>query len=197
MSSGHEITSLLERQATGDERALEELMPVVYSELAKIARRHLIRERAAHTLQPTALIHETYLRLVGQEGRTWRNRAQFFFFCSHLMRQILVDYARSKATQKRGAEQRRVTFDESLDVASTEKIDVLQLDEAIAQLAGRDTRRAKVVEMRYFGGMTVDEIAIALGSSASTVARDLRFSLAWLRREMSGRPHDAGAMGAC
>ncbi len=179
------ITGLLQRYANGDSEALTALLPVVYAELSIMARRHMNRERAGHSLQPTALINEVYIRLVDQARQTWTNRAQFFYFASHLMRQILVDHARRRAASKRGTRVEHVTLEDVLETGVTSQpVDVIDLDRALAGLAAGDARKCSIVEMRYFGGMTVAEIAACLQVSESTINRDLRVALAWLHRSM-------------
>lgn len=184
MGAEGDITRLLQRYTQGDALALDELTPIVYAELRRLARSHFQRERGNHTLQPTALIHEAYLRFVDQGRRDWESRSHFFFFSSHLMRQILVDHARSNSARKRGGEFQRVTLDESPELTSVPDMDVLVLNHALDQLAVCDERKARIVELRYFGGMTTDEIAATMGVSESTIRRDLRVAIAWLHREM-------------
>jgi RNA polymerase sigma factor (TIGR02999 family) len=177
------VTELLVRWRAGDQDALQALIPLVYMELRDIARNHLRRERVGHTLQSAALVHEAYLRLLDQRPFDTENRAHFLAVASRLMRQILVDQARSHAAVKRGAS-RRVELDVSLVAAKTKTTDVVALDDALTGLAKLDEQQGRIVEMRFFGGLGVEEIAEVLGVSASTVKRDWNVAKAWLTREM-------------
>jgi RNA polymerase sigma factor (TIGR02999 family) len=159
-------------------------MPLVYEELRHIARRQMRRQRAGHTLQTTALIHEAYVRLVGESDVHWQNRAHFFGVAAKAMRHILVDHARSRHAAKRGGAAQRVTLDEAA-VISAQPAELVALDDALRSLAGLDPRKGQVVELKYFGGLTVDEIAKVLRVSPETVARDWRLARAWLLRELS------------
>jgi RNA polymerase sigma factor (TIGR02999 family) len=179
----HEVTTLLRAWRQGDRDALERLMPLVYSELRRRARRYLLAERVNHTLQPTALVHEAFLRLVRVEDVDWQDRAHFFAVAAQNMRRILVDSARARRYQKRGGGAVNVTFDEALAV-SGRSTDVLALDDALDVLAQQDQRKARVVELRYFGGLTNEEIAAALGISTDTVTRDWQMAKLWLWREL-------------
>jgi RNA polymerase sigma factor (TIGR02999 family) len=180
----------------GNRRVADELIPHVYAELKQIAAAHLRRERPGHTLQVTALVHEAYLRLVDQEQMTWRGRAHFLGVAAKVMRRILVDYARTRGRAKRGGDFIRATFDESLDVGPDHTVErtleLLEIDQALEQLAERDGRQAKVVEMRFFGGLSVEETAEVLGISAPTVVREWAMAKAWLHGVISGSPktHD-------
>jgi RNA polymerase sigma-70 factor (ECF subfamily) len=178
------ITELLRKWSGGDESALDQLMPLVHRELHDIARRHMAHERGDHTLQATALIHETYLRLVDGAGVSWQDRAHFLAVCARVMRRILVDHARARAAQKRGRGDAKVPFDESLVVTDEPRQDFVLLDDALEALAKFDTRKSRVVELRFFGGMTVDETAAVLSISGDTVMRDWQFARVWLHREM-------------
>lgn len=179
-----EITRLLENWADGEEGALEALIPQVVDDLRVIARSFLSREVAHHSLQPTELINAVYVKLAGQRKLHWENRAQFFAFASQLMRRILVDHARRKRAGKRDGI--KVPFDEALGLASEDRrTDVLAVHEALEKLAELDERQAQVVEMRVFGGWTFEEIAEALGVGLSTVKRDWKTALIWLRRDLS------------
>lgn len=169
----------------GDEGALERLLPVVYDELKRIARRYMAGERGGHTLQATALVNEAYMRLIDINQVQWRNRAHFFAMSATLMRRILVDAARSKRYQKRGAGAQRVSLDEGL-LVSDPGPDLIALDDALQSLAAFDARKSQVVEMRYFGGLSVEETAEALKVSPETVMRDWKFAKAWLLRELGG-----------
>jgi RNA polymerase sigma factor (TIGR02999 family) len=175
-----DVTQLLRQLSGGDPEAADKLVPLIYNELRRLAVRHLRRERSNHTLQATALVHEVYLKVVGQEGAQWQNRAQFFAVVSQLMRRILVDYARTQQRAKRGGGQQRVTLDEICAATQVPSAEVLAVDEALARLEKLDPRQARVVELRYFGGLTVDEAAEALGVSTKTVIREWNVAKAWL-----------------
>lgn len=164
--------------------ALESLLPLVYDELRRIAAGFLRHERRDHTLQPTALVNEAYLRLLGQRSVDWQNRAQFLGIAAQAMRRVLVDHARARAAGKRGGPQTRVTLDEVHAVSPGEDVDVLALDEALEELAEFDARLARVVELRFFGGLTNPEVAEALGISVATVDRERATAVAWLRRRL-------------
>jgi RNA polymerase sigma factor (TIGR02999 family) len=180
------ITLLLEASREGNREALDELLAVVYGELRALAARYLGGEKPGQTLQPTALVHEAYLRLVGNDTIVWRNRAHFFSVAAKVMRHVLVDGARSKARDKRGGGALRVTLDESVAGASDRTLDLVRLDDALSALERVDPRKCRVVEMRYFAGLTIDEAAEALGVSAVTVTREWTLARAWLRRELEG-----------
>ncbi|HET6890448.1 MAG TPA: sigma-70 family RNA polymerase sigma factor, partial [Pyrinomonadaceae bacterium] len=165
--------------------ALDKLLPVVYDELRKQAARYLRRERAGHTLQTTALIHEAYLRLVDQKNVHWQNRAQFFGLAAQLMRRILVDHARTKKRAKRGGSDIRVSLTGAKVLAKSEDLDVVALDEALDRLAQIDEQQSKIVELRFFSGLTVEETAEVLSISPATVKRDWSMAKAWLHRELS------------
>lgn len=182
MPNTHEVTRLLREWAEGNRQALDELMPLVYRELRRLAARYLRDERPDHTLQPTALVHEAYLRLVGQRNPTWQDRSHFFGVAAHLMRQILVDDARHRQARKRAG--RKVSLDEAVSLAIDNGRGLLALDEALGRLQEFDARKCQAVELRYFGGLTVDEIARTLDVSTPTVQRDLRMAEAWLHHEM-------------
>lgn len=181
-----DITQLLRAWGQGDERALERLTPVVYDELHQAAKRQMARERDAHTLQTTALINEVYLRLVDLDGVSWQDRAHFFAICARLMRRILTDYARSRSYLKRGGDVRRVTLDEALMVSADPALDLVALEGALRKLGAMDSRKSSVVELRFFGGLTVKETAAVLRVSIDTVKRDWNLAKAWLLREMEG-----------
>jgi RNA polymerase sigma factor (TIGR02999 family) len=181
-----DVTQLLEKWMKGDRAALDKLTPLVYQELHQRARNYLRHERPDHTLQPTALIHEVYLRLVGESLPEWQNRSHFFAIASRAMRQILVDHARRRGAGKRGEGIDGLSLEEALVVAQSENSDLLALDEALAKLAAFDERKCQIVEMRYFGGCTVEETAEALGVAPITVIRETRVAEAWLRRAMRG-----------
>jgi RNA polymerase sigma factor (TIGR02999 family) len=179
------FTELLHKWTGGDQSALEVIIDRAYSELRKIARRCLSAERSEHTIQATALIHEAYLQLVDGPQVQWQDRAHFFAIVAKLMRRILIDHARARGSAKRGGQVRRVNLDEALVVAAELNPEILRLDEQLKRLATFDSRKAQVVEMRYFGGLTADEISSVLGISPQSVNRDWSLAKAWLVREMS------------
>ena len=183
-SQSGEVSQLLIAWKNGDAAALQRLMPLVYDELHALASRHLRDERTDHTLQTTALIHEAYLRLVGADV-AWEGHGHFLAVAARTMRRILVDHARQRGRAKRSGGQRPITLDEGLAAAPERPPDLLALDEALERLSSLDERRARAVEMHYFGGLTYDETATVLGVSAATVDRELRLAKAWLYREMS------------
>lgn len=182
----HDVTQLLQAWGQGDQAALDRLMPLVYQELRHIAKRNMARERPGHTLQTTALVNEVYLRLVDERKVSWQDRAHFFAICANTMRRILVDFARSRGYQKRGGGERPLSLDESLDVAGCPRSDLLAVDDALTRLAALDPRKSQVVEMRFFGGLSVEETAEALKISRETVMRDWKMAKAWLYRELGG-----------
>jgi len=190
--SPQEVTRLLQAWKAGDEGALERLMPLVYDELHRLARRYMAAEQTGHPLQTTALVHEVYLRLVDANTIDWQNRAHFYAICARLMRRILIDFARSRNYQKRGASFAHIQLEEVATVSAAVGSELLAVDEALKHLAVIDSRKSDVVEMRFFGGMTVDEIAGALQVSPETVARDWKLAKAWLQRELSReRAHES------
>jgi RNA polymerase sigma factor, TIGR02999 family len=178
------ITRLLVDWRGGDQAALEQLIPLVHDELRRLARRHMARERVGHTLQATALVNEAFVRLIDVQQVKWQDRAHFFAMSSRLMRRILVDFARSKGYQKRGGGAQKVSFDEALVVTTEPGQDLVALDDALNALAAFDGRKAQVVEMRFFGGLSVEETAEALKVSVDTVMRDWKLAKAWLLREL-------------
>jgi RNA polymerase sigma factor (TIGR02999 family) len=180
------VTELLHAWSDGDKTALDQLLPLVYDELRRQAARYLRRELAGHTLQTTALVNEAYLRLVDQKKVQWQNRAQFFGIAAQLMRRILVDHARSKRRAKRGGGDFRVTLDEAMAIAANREVDLIALDAALDRLAQIDEQQSKVVELRFFSGLNVEETAEALRVSPATVKRDWNVAKAWLYREMTG-----------
>ena len=182
MSATRDVTQLLVEWASGDQQALDKLTPLVYRELRQLAARHLRKERDAHTLQPTALVNEAYLRLVDQSRKNWQNRSHFFAVASQLMRQILVDHARRRQAGKRAG--LKVSLVEAGSFAPERSRDLVALDNALKGLEQLDSRKCKVVELRYFGGLSMDEIAQTLDVSPITVRRDLRMAEAWLRHQM-------------
>jgi RNA polymerase sigma factor (TIGR02999 family) len=183
--STHEVTRLLQAWRAGDDGALEQLMQIVYDELHRLARRYMAAEQSGHTLQTTALVHEVYLRLVDAKNVDWQNRAHFYAICARLMRRILVDFARSRNYQKRGGNFAHIELEEAATVSAVAGSELLAVDEALKQLAAVDTRKSEVVEMRFFGGLTVEEISAALQVSSETVMRDWKLAKAWLLRELS------------
>jgi len=180
-----ELTRLLLAWSKGDSGALESLIPLVYDELHGLAERYLAQEDSGHTLQPTAVVHEAYLKLVDQKRVTWKIREHFFAIAAQAMRRLLVDYARRRDAQKRGGAATRVSLEEAVPSIVPREADVVALDRALEKLAALDARQAKIVELRYFGGLTLDETADVLGTSPSTVVRAFRLAKAWLYRELS------------
>jgi RNA polymerase sigma factor (TIGR02999 family) len=183
--SSQEVTELLSAWSNGDRAALDQLIPLVYDELRQLARRYLARERPDHTLQTTALVNEAYLKLVNAREMRWQNRAHFFAVAAQLMRMILVDYARSRNSAKRWGGAQRVPLDEAMEVTDEGIADLISLDDALASLAAFDERKSKIVELRFFGGLTVEETAEVLKLSDVTVMREWRLAKAWLHRELS------------
>jgi RNA polymerase sigma factor (TIGR02999 family) len=180
------VTGLLLAWGNGDDAALEQLIPLVHAELRRIARRHMAGERVGHSLQPTALVNEAYLRLVDVRRMKWQDRAHFFAMSARLMRRILVDFARSKHYQKRGGGAQKVSFDEGLVISDERGGDLVALDDALTALTAMDPRKSQVVEMRFFGGLSVEETAESLHVSPETVMRDWKLAKAWLLRELKG-----------
>ena len=186
MSSQPNITELLVGYQRGDKEALDQLMPIVYDELRRQAARYLRREQAGHTLQTTALIHEAYVRLVDQRNVQWQNRAHFFGIAAQLMRRILVDHARTKKRVKRGGSKVQVSLADATVAVKGPDLDIVALDEALERLANVDEQQSRVVELRYFSGLTVEETAEVMGISTATVKREWSVARAWLHRELSG-----------
>ena len=185
--SGENVTQLLVRWEGGDRAALDALMPLVEQELRQLARSYLRRERSGHTLQPTALVNEAYLKLVDQRDARWQSRAHFYGVAAQLMRRILVDHARARAAEKRGGPQAyAVTLSEADRVSAQPALDLLAVHEALEELAALDPQQARVVELKFFGGLTIEETAEALGVSHATVERDWKAARAWLRRKLEG-----------
>jgi len=174
------VTQLLARWSSGDQKAAERVLPLVYEELRRIAARQLRQERGDHTLQATAIVHEAYLRLTEQAGLEWPSRAHFFAFAAHLIRRILVDYARHRNRAKRGGPAEKITLVEVADLALEKSPDLVALDEALSGLEKIDPRKATVVELKFFGGLTLEEISAQLGISTETVSREWRRARAWL-----------------
>jgi RNA polymerase sigma factor (TIGR02999 family) len=185
-TSPHEITDLLVAWGEGDRAALERLVPLVHAELRRLARGYMRGERAGHTLQTTALVNEAYLKLVEQGRVRWQNRAHFLAIAARQMRHVLVDYARRRKYQKRGGGALQVTLGEAEGMAEARSPDLVALDEALAALAEVDPRRARVVELKFFGGLTTEEAAEALGVSDTTVERDWTVARAWLHKTLKG-----------
>jgi len=183
-ASSNEVTQLLVAWGNGDQTALDQLMPLVYSELHRLAHRHIKKERPGHTLQTSGLLNEAFLRLVDQRDVHWQSRAHFFSIAAQMMRRILVDYARSRRYAKRGGDARQVTFDEELVVSRQLSADVIELHDALNEMAAIDERKSKVVELKFFGGLSIEETAEVLGVSPGTVMRDWTLAKAWLRLAM-------------
>ena len=184
-TSANEITGQLIAWSKGDANALEKLMPAVYDELRRMAGYYLRGEQPGHSLQPTALVHEAYLRLIDQTKVEWHNRAHFFGVAAQMMRRILIDHAKAKHRAKRGGTTPRISLDETVHFSDERAAELVALDEALQTLAGIDERKSRVVELRYFGGLTVDETATVLGISDKTVMRDWKLAKAWLYDEIN------------
>jgi RNA polymerase sigma factor (TIGR02999 family) len=184
------VTALLVRWREGDRDALEALMPLVYEELRRLAHHYLRQERTDHTLQSTALVHEAYLRLAGQNAPQWQNRAHFFGIAAHVMRQILVEYARGRNAAKRGGGECRLALDETIASPQQLDVDLVQLDRALTELSALDSQQGRIVELRFFTGLTIEDTSEVLGISPATVKRDWVTARAWLYRAMTG---EAGA----
>jgi RNA polymerase sigma factor (TIGR02999 family) len=182
--SPQDITQLLVECRQGNRQALDELMPLVYNELRAVARRYLAQERPGHTLQSTALVNEAYMKLIGQRDVQWQNRAHFFGVAAQLMRRLLVDHARRRKRTKRGSGGTRITLVEGLASVEPVDIDAIALDDALTSLEQLDPRKGRLVELRFFGGLTVEETAEVMGTSAGTVKREWQFAKAWLYRRM-------------
>lgn len=181
----HDVTQLLVAWTNGDQAARDRLMSVVYEELHRLARRYMRRESPGHTLQTSALVNEAFLRLVDQRDVHWQNRAHFFAIAAQLMRRILVDHARNRSSGKRGGGERALSLDDGLIVSKERSAEVVAVHEALEQLAKFDARKSQIVELRFFGGLTIDETAEVLGVSPGTVMADWTMAKAWLRREIS------------
>jgi RNA polymerase sigma factor (TIGR02999 family) len=182
----HFVTELLIDWGKGDQSALDRLMPLVYSELCQVARNQLRFENPGHTLPPTAVVHETYLRLVDQRRVEWRNRAQFFAISAQLVRRVLADHARHRQAAKRGGNATRVQLDDAIGFSGPDLVDAITLDHALEELANLDGQQARVVELRFYAGLSIEETAAALGTSEATVSRDWVTAKAWLYRRLSG-----------
>ena len=190
-SSPKEVTELLLAWSQGDESALEKLIPLVHAELRRLAKRYMGRERAGHTLQTTALINEAYLRLIHSKNVRWQNRAHFFAVSAQLMRRILVDFARSRHYQKRGGGAQKVSLDQALEISDEKGAELIALDDALSALDKLDARKSQVVELRFFGGLSVEETAEVLKVSPDTIMRDWKMAKVWLLRAMSGETNEA------
>lgn len=181
-----EITRLLKESRDGNRAAMDVLLPIVYSDLRRIADSYLRRQAPGHTLQPTALLHEAYLKMVQNGQPDWRNRTHFFAVSASAMRQILVDHARAKNAAKRGGDAQKVPLDEAFHYRPERSGDLIALDDALKALAAFDERKSRILELRYFGGLSVEETAGAIGVSVATIGRELRFAEAWLKKELLG-----------
>ena len=179
-----DIAPLLERWQQGDRQALDDMLPLIYDELKRVARAYLGRERDGHTLQPTALVHEAYLHLLRQHSVDWRNRAQIIGVAAGAMRRVLLHHAEQRNAQKREGARQRVTLDEALAALDAQSVDLLDLNAALDRLAALDARQARIVELRVFGGLTIEETAEVIGASPATVKRDWNVARLWLRREL-------------
>jgi RNA polymerase sigma-70 factor, ECF subfamily len=185
MHSSENVTQLLVRWSEGDQKALDKLMPMVYSELRRLASNYLRRERQNHTLQPTALVNEAYLKLIDQRSAHWQNRAQFYGVAAQLMRRILVDHARQHQAAKRGGpSQERLSITSAGQLAEKPDIDLLALHEALEELKTLDSQQERIVELKFFGGLSIEETAEVLGIGHATVERDWKMARAWLRRKL-------------
>ena len=190
--SSTDVTQLLKAWGGGDEDALGRLIPLVQQELHRLAHRYMSREKPDHTLQTTALVNEVYLRLVDIKQVSWQDRAHFFAIMARMMRRVLTDFARSRNYQKRGGAALYVSFDEALAVSEEKDAEIVAVDEALSALAAVDARKGQVVELRFFGGLSVEETAEVLKVSPETVKRDWRFAKSWLHRALSGEKGDEG-----
>jgi len=180
------VTDLLTKFTTGDSAAADEVIPLVYEELRRLAAHYMAREQPGHALQTTALVHEAYLRLVDQRQSNWRNRAHFYGAAAQVMRRILVDHARARQAEKRGGDAEHLTLDEALTFSDSQSEELVRLDEALARLARLDARQSRVIELRFFAGLSVEETAEVIGVSPKTVKRDWSVARAWLHRELRG-----------
>ena len=183
-SSSVDLTRILNECGTGDPAALDQLVPIIYKELRRLASSQLKRERYDHTLQPTALVHEAYIRLLGQADISWQNRNQFFAVAARMMRRVLIDYARTRSRDKRGGGARKVSLEEAVNLSEESAADLVALDEALKDLHELYPRKSQVVELRYFGGLGIEEVAESLGISKNTVLRDWEFAKAWLYQKL-------------
>jgi RNA polymerase sigma-70 factor, ECF subfamily len=196
MTENEDVTLLLTALTRGEEGAASKLIPIVYGELRRLAASYMRRERVDHTLQPTALVHEAYLKLIEQRSANWQSRSHFFGVAAQLMRRILIDHARGHSRQKRGGEKRKISLDDALVFSEQQADELLAVDDSLDRLAKVDPRQARVVELRFFGGLNVDEAAEVLGVSPKTVKRDWSVAKAWLHADLKERHGiDAAAMG--
>ena len=187
-----DITQILADLAGGDKEALDKLLPLVYDELRRLAARYLRRERADHTLQATALVHEAYLRLVDQNEVRWQNRAHFFGVAAQMMRRILVDHARALRTTKRGSGRVKLALDDVVEMADEQATDMIALDEALTALEAFDPQKSRIVELRFFGGLSIEETAEVMGLGTATVIRQWRTAKAWLYQAVTGDEKESG-----
>jgi RNA polymerase sigma factor (TIGR02999 family) len=185
MSSPKEVTEILLAWNNGDKNALEKLMPLVYNELRRLASRYMRSEHPGHTIQTTALVHEAYLRLIDQRNVRWQNRAHFFGIAAQMMRRILVNYARDQHAAKRGGHNYKLSLDEAIALPEERNLDLVGLDDALTLLAQTDARKAQLVELRFFSGLSIEEAASVMGISIATAKRDWTLARAWLYRELS------------
>jgi RNA polymerase sigma-70 factor (ECF subfamily) len=190
-SSAENVTLLLSKLRDGDDGAAAKLMPVVYNELRRLAGAYMRRERPEHTLQPTALVHEAYLKLIDQRSIDWQSRSHFFGIAAQLMRRILIDHARSNLREKRGGGQKAVPLEDNFAFSPEQSEELIRLDEALDRLAGLDVRQSKIVELRFFGGLSVEQTAESLKISPKTVKRDWAVAKAWLHSELKQGPTSA------
>jgi RNA polymerase sigma-70 factor, ECF subfamily len=191
-----QVTELLQAWSKGDQAAFDQLAPVVYTELRRLARHYMGRERLDHTLQPTALVHEAYMRLADFRNLNWKNRVHFFAISAQVMRRVLVDFARSRERRKRGGTSPRLSLDDCANLGTHHDAALLALDDALHALASQDARKSRVVEMKFFGGLSTDEIAHSLGVSPDTVIRDWKLAKLWLLRELGAKePGGAASLG--
>jgi RNA polymerase sigma factor (TIGR02999 family) len=186
--SAPDVTQLLANWSQGDQGALDKLMPLVYGELRRLASSHLRRERSNHTLQSTALVHEAFMRLVNQQDVQWRNRAHFYAIAAQMIRRILVDYARSQHAEKRGSGAVKLALDDAMAVPQQADMDLLGLNDALDQLAELDARQSRIVELRFFAGLSIEETAEVMNLSPASIKREWNTARAWLFREMTRRP---------
>jgi RNA polymerase sigma factor (TIGR02999 family) len=191
MDSENEATRLLQNLAKGDTGTIDRLLPLVYDELRNLASRHLKRERPDHTLQATALVHEAYLQLVDASNIDFKGRAHFFALAARVVRQVLIQHARAHDAQKRGGDRGKITLVEGIAISSDPEVDLLDLDEALLKLAAVDERQARVVELRFFGGLSVEEVAVLMDVSDRTVKGDWKVARAWLRSRLGGEGRGA------
>lgn len=193
MTPATSITVLVHEYASGDKAALDRLLPLVYAELRRIAQKQLWNERPGHTLQPTALVHEMYARLADQSPPDLRDRVHFLSVAAHVMRQILVDHARTKYAEKRGGRKEKLSIDEAQDACMEKPAIMVRVDDALNELARQDARKARLIEMRFFGGLTAEESATLLNLPVESVRRELRVAQAWLQRELNHGPDETSS----